>query len=38
MLRLVLEHLKQKTSLEAVHFVLYGKEAYETFKAELARL
>ena len=38
MLRLVVEHLKGKTSLQAVHFVLYGKEALETFKAELAKV
>jgi O-acetyl-ADP-ribose deacetylase (regulator of RNase III) len=37
MLKVVLEHLKGKTSLEAVHFVLYGREAYETFAEELAK-
>ena len=38
MLRTVLDHLKGKTSLEAVHFVLFGKEAYEAFKTEWEKL
>ena len=38
MLRTVLDHLKGKTSLEAVHFVLFGKEAYEAFKRELDKM
>ena len=38
MFRTVLDHLKGKTSLEAVHFVLYGQAAYQAFASELARL
>ena len=38
MLKVVLEHLKGKTSLEKVHFILYGREAYEAFAKELAKL
>ena len=38
MLRTVLDYLKGKTSLEAIHFVLFGKEAYEAFKREMDKL
>jgi O-acetyl-ADP-ribose deacetylase (regulator of RNase III) len=38
MLGAVLDHLKRKTSLQAVHFVLYGREAYETFARKLEKL
>ncbi len=39
MLRVVTDHLKEgKSSLEEIWFVLYGDEAYQAFKNELARI
>ena len=38
MLRVAHDHLKGNTSLQAVHFVLYGRDAYEAFAKALAKL
>jgi O-acetyl-ADP-ribose deacetylase (regulator of RNase III) len=38
MLGAVLDHLKGKTSLEVVHFVLFGRDAYEAFVKEAEKL
>ena len=37
-LRTIIEHLKQKTSLRTVTFVLYGSQAYNAFEKALTQL